>query len=306
MLCVMLKLSSLAGNSQRLDGGAMFGNAPRALWSRWAPPDELGRIPLACRSFLAESAGQRILIEAGIGAFFPPELRERYGVVESHHVLLQSLAALGLTDADIDVVILSHLHFDHAGGLLAQHREGEPLRLLFPRARFVIGRTAFERARAPHDRDRASFIPELPQLLLDTGRLVLVDDESSAQGLLGPEFRFVETEGHTTGMLHTWVSGEQASAFFCADLVPGQAWVHLPITMGYDRFPERLIDEKAKLFAELSAARAHLLFTHDPSVAAARLGRGARQRYCAVDASGEFCGWDLDLAAAPSSERTTH
>ena len=306
MVCVMLKLSSLSGNSQRLDGGAMFGNAPRALWSRWAPPDELGRIPLACRSFLVESAGQRILIEAGIGAFFPPELRERYGVVESHHVLLQSLTALGLAHADIDVVILSHLHFDHAGGLLAQHRANEPPTLLFPRARFIVGQTAFERARSPHDRDRASFIPELPQLLLDTGRLVLFDDECSAHGLLGPEFRFVETEGHTTGMLHTWVSGEQASAFFCADLVPGRAWVHLPITMGYDRFPERLIDEKARLFAELSAARAHLLFTHDPSVAAARLSRDERQRYCSVDSSGEFSGWDLDATASPSGPSATH
>ena len=167
----MLKLTTVPGNTQRLDGGAMFGNAPRALWSRWAKPDELGRVALECRAFLVDDGERRILIETGIGVFFPPELRARYGVVEDRHVLLESLAALGLSDAEIDVVILSHLHFDHAGGLLAAYREGEAPQLLFPRARFVVGRRAFERACSPHQRDRASFIPELPELLSRSGRL---------------------------------------------------------------------------------------------------------------------------------------
>src|SRR3954466_13182304 len=128
----MLKASSVHGNSQRLDGGAMFGNAPRALWSRWAAPDEAGRIALACRALLVEGDGRRILFETGIGAFFAPELRERYGVVESEHVLLESLAGLGVSDRDVDVVVLSHLHFDHAGGLLAPYRSGKKPELLFP------------------------------------------------------------------------------------------------------------------------------------------------------------------------------
>src|SRR5277367_2925434 len=93
----MLKASSVLGNSQRLDGGAMFGNAPRALWSRWLVPDEQSRIPLACRALLVEHGGKRVLFETGIGVFFEPSLRERYGVVESEHVLLASLAALGLS-----------------------------------------------------------------------------------------------------------------------------------------------------------------------------------------------------------------
>src|SRR4051794_19057505 len=121
---LMLKASSVLGNSQRLDGGAMFGNAPRALWSRWAAPDEAGRVPLACRALLVDDGSRRILFETGIGTFFAPELRERYGVVESEHVLLKSLAQLGLGDREIDVVVLSHLHFDHAGGLLAPFRAG--------------------------------------------------------------------------------------------------------------------------------------------------------------------------------------
>src|SRR3982750_950991 len=153
----MLNASSVLGNSQRLDGGAMFGNAPRALWRRWATPDEAGRVALACRALLIEDGARRVLFETGIGTFFAPELRERYGVVESEHVLLRSLADLGLSDRDIDVVVLSHLHFDHAGGLLAPFRSGEQPELLFPNAQFLVGKTAFERAQHPHLRDRASY-----------------------------------------------------------------------------------------------------------------------------------------------------
>src|SRR5450432_2443851 len=265
----MLKASSILGNSQRLDGGAMFGNAPRALWSRWAAPDEAGRIALACRALLVEDGQRRILFETGIGAFFAPELRERYGVVEAEHVLLASLAELGLSDSDIDVVMLSHLHFDHAGGLLAPFRAGAAPELLFPRARFVVGRTAFERAEHPHLRDRASYIPELPGLLRASGRLTLIDAESDAQSLLGPHVEFVETLGHTPGMLHARIAGRAARLFFAADLVPGRAWVHLPITMGYDRYPELLVDEKSALFSEFAQAGDFLFFTHDPEIAAA-------------------------------------
>src|SRR5687768_11609463 len=127
-----MKLWSIIGNSQKLDGGAMFGNAPRAMWAKWLEPDAENRIPLACRALLVEGLnGRRVLFETGIGAFFEPKLRERYGVVEDRHVLLDSLANAGFSDADIDAVVLSHLHFDHAGGLLAPWEAGKPARLLF-------------------------------------------------------------------------------------------------------------------------------------------------------------------------------
>jgi glyoxylase-like metal-dependent hydrolase (beta-lactamase superfamily II) len=295
----MLNATSVLGNSQRLDGGAMFGNAPRALWSRWAPPDDANRVALACRALLLEDSSRRILFETGIGAFFAPELRERYGVVETEHVLLASLASLGLSDADIDVVVLSHLHFDHAGGLLAPHRAGAAPELLFPRAHFVVGKTAFERAEHPHLRDRASYIPELPGLLRASGRLTLIDAESDAQSLLGPHVEFVETLGHTPGMLHARIAGRAARLFFAADLVPGRAWVHLPITMGYDRYPEHLIDEKAALFADFASRGEYLFFTHDPEVAAARVVENAG-RFKPSDELGAFTAWDLDARSSPA------
>jgi len=296
----MMKASSVLGNSQRLDGGAMFGNAPRALWSRWAAPDEAGRVALACRALLIEDRSRRILFETGIGTFFAPELRERYGVVEPEHVLLESLAALGTSDREVDVVVLSHLHFDHAGGLLAPFRPGAKAELLFPRAEFVVGKTAFERAEHPHLRDRASYIPELPGLLRRSGRLHLIDSQSDSSSLLGSRVHFAETLGHTPGMLHARIGGERARLFFAADLVPGRAWVHLPITMGYDRFPERLVDEKAELFRDLVAREEFLYFTHDPLVAAARLKEDGG-RYHASHELVAFRDWDLDSERLPAA-----
>ena len=272
-----MELWSISGNSQQLDGGAMFGNAPKALWSRWIVPDEQNRIPLACRCLLVKGLdGRNVLFETGIGAFFEPALRERYGVVEEQHVLLDSLAAAGLSHEDIDVVVLSHLHFDHAGGLLAAWQAGQPLRLLFPNARFLVGAEHWRRALKPHPRDRASFVPELQPLLEASGRLELVDGEHSQT--LGDAVRFHYSDGHTPGLMLAEVAG----VVFCADLIPGRFWVHLPITMGYDRFPEELIDEK-RIFLEDKLVRGvQLFFTHDHDCAMAQVVRDERGRFGTV------------------------
>ena len=270
-------LTSIAGNSQRLDGGAMFGNAPKALWTRWTDVDDQNRIPLACRALLVEEYDaigrfqRRILFETGIGAFFEPKLKDRYGVVESEHVLLRSLAALGLQHTDIDVVVLSHLHFDHAGGLLSAYEEGKSPELLFDNATFVVGEAAWERALAPHARDRASFLPQLHTLLKDSGRLEIVREQFDRtyrnSDTLGPDYRIHRSDGHTPGLLLTEIPTEAGPVVFAGDLVPATPWVHLPITMGYDRFPEQLIDEKLALYEDLIPRKGRLFYTHDPEVA---------------------------------------
>lgn len=279
----MRTLTTLTGNSQKLDGGAMFGNAPKALWQRWMPADDLNRIDLGCRALLVQEDERNILVETGIGAFFSPELKQRFGVQEERHVLLDSLAAVGLSDADIDIVVLTHLHFDHAGGLLAAWQDGQPARLLFPNARFVTGRRQWQRACNPHARDKVSYIPELLDLLENSGRLHLIEETESCE-LLGPDWRLHWSDGHTPGQLLPEVVMPGGPVVFPGDLIPGAPWVHLPITMGYDRFPEGLIEEKEALLADLVARGGRLVFTHDPNVAMGRVTRDEKGRYGLVEA----------------------
>ena len=270
------RFSSILGNSQKLDGGAMFGNAPKALWQRWIPADELNRIDLSCRCLLIQDGEKNILFETGIGAFFSPKLQQRFGVVEKEHMLLKNLEHMGLSHADIDVVVLSHLHFDHAGGLLESYQESKTPDLLFPNATFITSKEAFHRACNPHARDKASFIPHLQEQLQDSGRLVLVEEESCP--VLGPDYRFVYSNGHTPGLLCTEIQTPLGPILFGADLIPGSTWVHIPITMGYDRFPELLIDEKTQILQSLLRRSGYIFFTHDHKVALARITQDERGR----------------------------
>ena len=261
-----MKIYSIEGNRQKLDAGAMFGNAPKALWSRWVDVDEHNRMELACRGLLVTGLnGKNVLFETGVGDFFEPKMKQRFGVYQEGHVLLDSLNNLGFTPEDIDVVVLSHLHFDHAGGLLTSWQDGVEPKLAFPNAEYLVGKTHWERATHPHPRDRASFIPILNDLLEQSGRLHLVD--SAHHRLLGEEVTFEFSEGHTIGLMHSIVGG----LVFATDLIPGSAWIHVPISMGYDRFPEQLIDEKSLFLKRHLEAGHRLFFTHDPDFSVAEI-----------------------------------
>ena len=274
-------VSSIDGNSQKLDGGAMFGNAPKAMWQQWVAVDELNRIELATRGLLIETAGKKILCEVGIGNFFEPEIGKRFGVNDLHeNILLKNLKSNGLTHEDIDIVILSHLHFDHAGGLLpsyAEQRNGNN-NLLFPNAKYVVSKEAFERSFDPHPRDRASYIPGLGEKLLQSGRLFQVEGENY-KNIVPDNFSFIVASGHTPGQLHTLVQGEKEKIFFCGDTIPGLAWLHVAITMGYDCFAEMVIDEKTKILQ--CAVNEHwlLFFTHDVKAVAANCIKNEKGKF---------------------------
>ncbi|MCB9228288.1 MAG: MBL fold metallo-hydrolase [Deltaproteobacteria bacterium] len=283
-------LYSIEGNGQCLDGGAMFGHVPKALWSRWLPPDPQNRIRLACRSMLIVSEGVSCLFETGVGAFFSPELATRYGIESpGRHLLTENLRNAGFRPEDIDYVILSHLHFDHAGGLLSPFDPEQPDRreLMFPSARYVVSHEAWERARKPHIRDRASFIPELQELLERSGRLILCG-EGHCPELPFQNLSFFLSHGHSPGQLHSCFRGKHRTVCFCGDLIPGLPWLHSPVTMGYDRFPEQIIEEKMSLTARAEEENWILFYAHDPLWAGSACRKDDHGKVTAVDKVASF------------------
>ncbi len=273
-------LCAVNGNSLRLDGGAMFGNAPKALWRRWIDVDEHNLIPIASTALLVQTPSEKILFETGAGAYLSPEMKKRFQVVQDHHVLLESLGKMGVTHDQITHVVLSHLHFDHAGGLLKAWTDSSgSLELLFPNAVFITGKYHFERAAHPHYRDRASFIPDLPRLLEQSGRLKRVEEGDVLQ-MDGLTIEWSLSHGHTPGMLLSYIRTPGDCLLVAGDLAPGHPWVNLPITMGYDRFPESLIDEKQAMFKKVVSDDAWIFYTHDACYAFSKLSYDAeRNRY---------------------------
>lgn len=251
-----MELRVIEGNHQLFDAGSMFGHAPRALWEKWVEVEKDHRVKLCCRSLLIDN---KILFEAGIGAFFSPKLRERYGLVEKEHLLLHEI-----DPEKIEHIICSHLHFDHAGGLLSAYEPDQAPHLVFPKAQFWVSKKAFERAKSPHPRDKASFIPELPALLEKSGRLHFVEGRGVFPFNAALSYR--ESEGHTPGLLVVRVDTGKGIYYLPSDLIPGVAWVNLPITTSFDRYPELAIDEKQALLEEVVSCDGTLFLTHDPKV----------------------------------------
>ena len=279
-----MQLYSVLSNAFKLDGGAMFGNAAKAVWERWLPADDHNRIRLATRALLLISKKETILFETGIGGYMDPKFRDRYGVDEPGHVLLESLSQKGVSPADVTHIICSHLHFDHAGGLLSTWKEGREPKLLFPNAQYYVGEEAWERANHPHPRDRASFIPQLQDKLAQSKRLTLIR-KGTVFSFDEFELRFFHSDGHTPGLLCSDLLFGNDRLVYASDLIPGRFWVHLPISMGYDRFPELLIDEKSALLTSMAKENSWLFYVHDPDFAVSQVRvDDERKTFVAVDA----------------------
>lgn len=245
-----------------MDAGSMFGHVPKALWQQWIDTDDQNRARISCRSILFRVDKKLILFEAGVGAFFSPKMRERYGIEENEHILVQELNEHGINPNDITDIILSHLHFDHVGGLLSPYEDLKSAELVFKNANFWAARRAFERAKVPHTRDKASFIEELPALLEKSGRLKLM--EGSGIFPFSQLFSYRESQGHTPGLLMLKVATPRGPLFLPSDLIPGIRWIPLPITTSFDRYPELAIDEKKELLEEIFEEKGTLFLTHDP------------------------------------------
>jgi glyoxylase-like metal-dependent hydrolase (beta-lactamase superfamily II) len=247
-----------------LDGGAMFGVVPKPLWQKVAPADARNRIRMAMRPLLLRGR-ETWLIDAGVGDKMDAKAADIYGFDRERH-LDHGLRDAGLQPGDIDIVIATHLHFDHAGGFTIRGADGR-VRPRFPRAKHIVRRQEWEDALAPHERNRASYFEENYIPLRDAGLLTLVDDDAE----IVPGVRLRRTGGHTRGHQMVVLESGGRTAVFVADLIPTTAHVPLPWIMGYDLYPMETLECKRAFLQEAIDGEYLLLFEHDPEIAAGYL-----------------------------------
>lgn len=247
-----------------LDGGAMFGSVPKPLWSRTNPPDERNRIHLAMRCLLLAGHGRRVLVDVGLGDKFGPKQRDIFRV-EDDARLEDSLAAAGVAPTEVTDVVLTHLHFDHAGGATVRRPDGT-LAPRLPGARWYVQRRNWENAHAPNPRERASYLPENFDALAAAGALELWDGPRAPW----PGVEVFTAEGHTRGQQLVRVAGGGTIVYFVADLIPTAAHVRVPFVMGYDVAAIETMAEKRALLARAAAEGAWICLEHDPETALAR------------------------------------
>lgn len=247
-----------------LDGGAMFGSVPKPLWNRTNPADERNRIRLAMRCLLLEGEGRVVLVDDGAGDKMSPKLADIYRIEHDATTLERALAGVGRKVEDVTDVVLTHLHFDHAGG--STRREGDRLVPRLPRARYHVQRRNLENARDPNPRERASYLLENFEPLAEAGVLETWD----GAGAPWPGFEIVTAEGHTRGQQLVRVSGPEGVLYFVADLIPTASHVRIPFVMGYDVAAIETMAEKRALLERAVAERAWICLEHDPATAVAR------------------------------------
>ena len=259
-----LELITLSDGFFHLDGGAMFGVVPRTLWERHLRPDEKNRITLGMRPLIVR--GERtIIIDAGCGDKMDAKSAAIYGLERQYH-LDHALAEAGITVDDIEVVVASHLHFDHVGGFTVTDANGRVVPR-FPRARYVAHRGEWHDATHPHERNRASYLPENFVPLAESGVLDLVDDGASIM----PGVTLRRSGGHTQHHQVVMIESAGETAVFAADMFPTSAHVPDAWIMGYDLYPMDTLAFK-RAFSREAIARDYLLFfEHDPSLAAGRI-----------------------------------
>jgi len=257
-----LELISLSDGVFRLDGGSMFGVVPKPLWEKRAPADGKNRITLGLRPLVVRSADKTMIIDAGIGDKMDAKSIAIYGIGRSRN-LDHALAEAGLDADRIDLVLASHLHFDHAGGFTMRDSSGA-LVPRFPRARYVARTGEWEDATHPHERNRASYLKENFVPLMDAGVLELAPED----GAIMSGVRVVRTGGHTMHHQMVIIESQDRTAVFAADLIPTTAHIDAPWIMAYDLYPMDTLAFKRTFIREAIEREYLVFFEHDPVVAA--------------------------------------
>ncbi len=253
-----------------LDGGAMFGSVPKALWERTNPADEANRIDLACRHLLIDDGQRRILVDTGLGNKLSAKEVRIFRVEQPEHALETALKSAGFSREQVTDVIPTHLHFDHAGG--ATIVEGDEVLPAFPNATYYTQKSQWQLANHPSLKDRASYIPDNFLPLERHGRLEILD----GPGEIAPGVEILVGNGHTDGHQMVKVSGAGETVVFMGDTIPTATHLRLPFIMGYDLRPLETLAEKQRLLAQAAVEGWWLFFDHDPLVPGVKVKPGEK------------------------------
>lgn len=250
----------------RLDGGSMFGSVPRTLWEKAITPDARNRIQLTTRSLLIRGEGKVILVDVGCGDKWSDKERDIYGIENSPEVT-------PLPFEEITDVIVTHLHFDHAGGLTKLKADGTP-ELSFPDARLWIQKRNYELAKQPNMRERASYLANHVKPLSEA-KLELIDGTNE----LFPGITVHPSNGHTAGLQYLEIRDSNTTLYYPSDLVPTAHHLPLPYNMGYDMCTETVLQEKEALLSKALSEDAILVFEHDSETAAVRIEQNLKGHF---------------------------
>lgn len=274
-----LQIATVSGGGFRLDGGAMFGVVPRPLWTKRSAPDEQNRIALATNCTLVQAHGLRVLIDTGYGTKLTEKEREIFAT-ESDGGVVASLAAVGVRPEEIDVVVFSHLHFDHAGGGTVRGDSGRIVPT-FPNARYCVQRKEWETATSGLSEWVTSYPPENFECLADTGQLELIDGDRE----IVPGVRVIRTGGHSPGHQLVVLESEGQLGVYLGDICP--TWNHLRQMwcMAYDAHVSEVRRKKPEILGWLADSSAWLLSDHDPQRPWVKIRRDGKREFVVVDGS---------------------
>ncbi|MBP6004345.1 MAG: MBL fold metallo-hydrolase [Pyrinomonadaceae bacterium] len=242
----------------KLDGGAMFGVVPRVVWERVCPPDDLNRIAMNMNCLFIDTGKERILVETGIGEKWTPRKTAMYGIDRKRPFAESLFEITGSRPEDITIVVNTHLHFDHAGGNTVG-TQAASLRPQFPNARYLVSRSEFEHAENPHERDRASYLPDNWRPVQESGQLELMPDEYEVV----PGLKIEQVRGHSETMQTVRLESGGRTLYGFADLIPTRHHLSPAWIAGFDLYPVETLEFKKKILPQAVRETWLCLFYHD-------------------------------------------
>jgi glyoxylase-like metal-dependent hydrolase (beta-lactamase superfamily II) len=276
------ELTVCTDGTYRLDGGAMFGVVPKTLWQKRMPADEQNRILLGLNTVVVRTGRHTVVIETGIGNKQSEKMREING---NQELLPASLAAAGVRVEEVDVVINSHLHFDHCGWNTTLQPDGS-VTPTFPNARYFAHRGEVEHGHLQLDRDRVSYLSANYDPLIQSGQMTLFDDDDiEANSEICPGVSVELFPGHTAHLIGIHVESKSQHACYISDLIPTSAHLDPTWVMGYDLYPLDSISNRKRFYQRAIPEKWLVLFTHDHQTPMARIGINEKGKPVVVSTS---------------------